>query len=214
MTAESWALFTEWAKIVGALGAFGFGTYQYVRTQKWKRREFIAAQIKDLEADKQIQVVLTILDWSDRLVAIPSQLEDRPPIVFISESLLCASLLPHSSTGSYSTEEALIRDCFDRFLDGLDRLQTFIVAELISIDELRPYIDYWLKSMSGQTQQHPPEFYVLLHNYIQVYGFTRVAQLIESLGYRAAAPHVELEAAIQRILAQRPPIKPREWSTE
>jgi len=175
MTAESWTLFTEWAKIVGALGAFGFGTYQYIRTQKWKRREFIAAQIKDFEADKQIQVVLTVLDWSDRRVAVPSKLEDKPLVVFISESLLCTSLLPHSSTCGYSPEESLIRDCFDRFLDGLDRLQTFIEAKLISIDELRPYIDYWLKAMSGQTQQHPPEFYALLHNYIQIYGFTRVA---------------------------------------
>src|SRR5437016_1241176 len=55
-------------KLLGAITVFGLGLYQYAQAQKWKRREFVAAQIKDFEGNKDIQIMMTILDWTDRKV--------------------------------------------------------------------------------------------------------------------------------------------------
>ena len=62
---EAWKLLTEWAKLIGAVAVFGIGLYQYAQAQKWKRREFISSQVKEFEADKKIQLSMTMLDWSD-----------------------------------------------------------------------------------------------------------------------------------------------------
>ena len=196
-------LCVEVIKICGAGTAFIIATYQYVTAQKWKRREFVAAQVRDFKSDKWIAAGLTILDWSDRKVAFPNEIEDKPFVFITHEALLCAALLPHSPPNGYSTKEALLRDCFDRLLDGLVMFQNFIEARLISVDELRPYMNYWLRSISGETRQHTPQFYLLLHNYINVYGFKEAAQLLESFGYRISAPGGEVDAAIESILAQR-----------
>src|SRR5215472_11006572 len=62
----------ELLKLIGAAMVFGIGLYQYAQAQKWKRREFIASQIKEFEADKDIQLVMTMLDWPDRPLYFPS----------------------------------------------------------------------------------------------------------------------------------------------
>jgi hypothetical protein len=58
----------ELLKLIGATTVFGIGLYQYAQAQKWKRkrRESIASQFREFEADKSIQLVMTMLDWTDR----------------------------------------------------------------------------------------------------------------------------------------------------
>jgi hypothetical protein len=57
------------------------GLYQYVKAQRWKRREFIAAQIKDFEADKKIQLAMTMLDWNERTLTFPTETGERKRLV-------------------------------------------------------------------------------------------------------------------------------------
>ncbi len=127
------------------------------RHKKWKRGEFIAAQIKDFEADRKIQLMMTMLDWSDRELYFPAETGKDPIAIRVGDALLCSALLPHNSTSGYYPNEMTIRDCVDRYLDMLMRLQNFVDAGLIKIDELRPYIKYWIELASGQMQGAPEE---------------------------------------------------------
>lgn len=200
---ETRKLLTEWAKIAGGVVVFLIGLCQYRKTQKWKRREFIAAQMKEFEADRKIQLAMTMLDWNERKLYFPSEAGDKPIALKIDEAILCSALLPHEWT-SYSEDEAKIRDCFDHFLDMLVRLWNFVEAGLISVDELRPYMDYWIELVSGQKPDwHTPEFFALLLNHIQKYGFLRAAKLIRSFGFNEQPSKEVLAEAIRQTVEIR-----------
>ena len=103
-----------------------------------------------------------------------------------------------------------IRDCIDRYLDMLMRLQTFVDSRLIKIDELGPYIRYWIKLAAGQMSgHHDPDIFVLLLNYIKEYGFAGddgsegAAKLIRAFGYDPVPARDVVEKAISEALRNR-----------
>ena len=197
-------LITEWLKILGGIVVFGLGLFQYARAQKWKRREFIASQIKDFEADIKIQLAMTMLDWNERRLYFPAKGGDGFVPILVNEALLRSSFLPHENAIRYFQNEVLIRDCFDRFFDMLVRLSDFVEADLISVDELRPYLQYWIKLISGNKRGwHSPELFILLLNHIDKYDFEKAAQLIRNFGYDPVPSKVALEEAIKKTLEMR-----------
>jgi len=198
-------LATEWVKILGAIGVFITGLWQYTKAQRWKRREFIATQVKQFESDKKIQLAMTMLDWNNRELYFPSDTHDKSIALRVDTDLLCSALLPHEEAQSYSQEEEMIRDCFDHFLDMLGMFWNFIDARLISKAELEPYIQYWIRLVSGEmTGWHGPQLSYLLLNYIRVYNFTGAQRLIKRLGYDPQPSQAHLADAIKATLEKRP----------
>jgi hypothetical protein len=201
---DTWKLLTEWAKIVGAMAVFLIGLWQYSKAQKWKRREFIASHIKEFEGDRKIQLAMTMLDWNDRELYFPSEASRDPIPVRVDDGLLCGALLPHEAANGYYPNEALIRDCIDHFLEMLVRLENFLEAKLIKLEELRPYISYWIRLVSGQMAGwHRPEVHTLLLNYIQKYGFAGAGRLIEQFGYNPIPPQTAIDEAVNRTVEER-----------
>jgi hypothetical protein len=193
---------TEWVKIVGGLLAFAVGLQRYTVAQRWKRREFIAQQIRDFEADMKIEAVLTMLDWTDRPIQVRSNKSGRMLNLVVNERLLQISLLPCSPQFGFTDEEAAIRDCFDRFLDALVRLEAFVKSKLISQKELKPYVSYWVKKIVGREKpQHEERFYILLHRYIDIYEFSGARRLIENYAKMPTWSIQVIDAAIANTLA-------------
>ena len=85
---------TDCIKIVGALIVFGIGLQRYLKAQKWKRGEFIAAQIKEFEADSKVQLCMAMLDWNDRKLCFQSDDCEKPRLIRVSDALLASALLP------------------------------------------------------------------------------------------------------------------------
>src|ERR1700730_12711986 len=85
-------LATEWAKILGAIGVFITGLWQYTKAQRWKRREFIATQVKQFEADKKIQLAMTMLDWNNRELYFPTDIPDKSIALRVDTDLICSAL--------------------------------------------------------------------------------------------------------------------------
>lgn len=208
--AQTLTLYTDWVKVAGAASAFGIGIYQYLRAQKWKRREFLASQIKDFESDRKVQAALTMLDWSGRRIAFFPDTAIAPVVITVNDQLLCSALVPHRAVEGYRTHEAHIRDCFDRLFDGLVRFANFVEAGLISVNELRPYLRYWMRSISGTNQDyHSSDVYTLLHHYIISYDFTEAKQLIESFDYEIQPSQADVDDAIAAVKENRPKMPDR-----
>ena len=199
---ETWTVFADSIKIVGGAIAFSFAYYQYRRAERWKTVEFAALRMKEFEADEKIQAALTMLDWTDRPVPLRSNKTGETKPVVVSEAMLLRSLLSFSPPDGFTDVEASIRDCFDRFLDSLVRLQAFIETRAVRHEDLKPYILYWLQLTSGQgREQHTAEFYALLHVYINKYGFDPAWELMKSYGYGLRHSIQETEAAEKKALA-------------
>jgi hypothetical protein len=150
MTDLHLTLLADWVKIFGALVVFFIGLQRYSKAQEWKRGEFIAAQIKSFESDRKIQIVMTMLDWNDRELNFPLETGGEIILIMVDDALLSSALLPHDAAQGYYPKEVMIRDCIDRYLDMLARLQNFVDARLIGVAELRPYMDYWIQLTAGK----------------------------------------------------------------
>lgn len=191
-------------KIIGALGVFGVGLWQYYKAQVWKRREFIAAQIKEFEADTRNRLMMLALDWSDRKMTFPTDDGKDMVTIEVTDELLCGALLHHEHANGFFRNEVIVRDCVDRFLESLVRFENFVDAKLIKAEELRPYLGYWIKLITGQLpDRHSPEVFILLLNYVNKYEFDRVAQLIKHFGYNPTPDPAEIEKAIKATVAHR-----------
>ena len=192
---------------LGAISAFTFAIFQYRKAEKWKRMQFVADEVRELEADPVIQNALLMVDWRERdinlfLIRDPKTTD----LVRINRDMQWRALLPHpikqgfpkyeATSGGDNTErigeirpgrdlgftviEARIRDTYDALLTRLDRLETFIDGGLIRADELRPFIFYWVNALTAVNGgDEDATWRAALLTYVDYYGYTGVSDLFK-----------------------------------
>jgi len=60
---------------IGSLVVFSIGLSTYLRTEKWKRAEFLANEMKEFFANSRLEKALFLIDWGSRELQL---IEDRP----------------------------------------------------------------------------------------------------------------------------------------
>jgi hypothetical protein len=187
--------------LLGASIAFGVGLLQYRRAQRWKRAEFLANEMKDFLATPRVQKALLLIDWGCREIQL---LEDRPTDeswVTVTRQMQTMGLRPHillDRTGSdsetftvdeaapgegFTQSQAAIRDCYDAFLDGLEKFASHAKAGLIDLPSLRPYIGYWVDDISSPTDNvEDAAWCAALLTYVSFYRFEDVLWLFDRFG--------------------------------
>ena len=184
----------EWVAILLTFFVILGGLYQFMQAQRWKRAEWVASETKAFLGDPEVKNALHMLDWNGRILPTHGNVNMKnSTFVFHSDMLLTAlysdSTLPkRPETGlfrKYTAEELVMRDCFDRMLDGLERFQVFVESGLVSTQELQPYLRYWIR-LIGDDQKNPrkePHVVRRLWVYIDEYGYKRVQKLCLAFGF-------------------------------
>jgi len=182
----------------GTLVAAIIAVRTFRRTEKWKRAEFLAREMKEFFDNPRVRTALTLIDWSSRNVP----LLDQSAPEFVTREDQCRALVPHvlpnepvvsdiersskdigSSKVPFSIKEAAIRDCFDAFLDGLERFSNYVQTGLVDISALRPYLGYWIDDIYSYTpdmDEADAEWSAILLTYIQFYNYSGVQWLFEA----------------------------------
>jgi hypothetical protein len=63
----------------------------------------------------------------------------------VTDAMVAGALKHHAERPEgFQPHETVIRDTFDRFLDGLERFASFRAAKLVTADDIRPYLAYWI----------------------------------------------------------------------
>lgn len=170
--------------LVGGFGAFGVGLYQYSVAQRWKRMEWIASAMKAFYEHPDVERALQMVDWNERRIMLFADQPDAARrYVRVNDDVVARALMAHSTHGPFTAVEAAIRDCFDGFLDQLAMVHQYVSAGLVSIEDVRPYLDYWVRNIARPSAGLPSARLRQLHFYIQHYQFTDVRQLIEAFGF-------------------------------
>lgn len=183
-----WKEVREWITIAGAALAFGISLWQYRRAQAWKRAEWIASEMRIFFDDPRINNALSMLDWGKRYLPLllKTPLDDEPrAFLYRGKDLLHALTSKRNrQQRPYTNEEISIRDCFDRLLDGLERIENFIKAGLVRHKELAPYLNYWMLLIGDKHNGRKPEHIIVrLWTYIDDYRYTGVQTLLGRFGY-------------------------------
>lgn len=182
----------------GTAIAAGLGIRSYIRNEQWKRAEFLAKEMKEYLSSSRVQNALVMIDWTVR--EIPLLGDSASGLVRVTRVMSTKALYPHSIEGEnvkaegdfvdgafvrrYSAEEAAIRDCFDAFLDGLERFNAYREAGLVTIAQLKPYFEYWVRDIAAPASS-PEEaaWSAALLTYIKFYGYVGVMDLFSAFGY-------------------------------
>ncbi|HIK45395.1 MAG TPA: lipase family protein [Leptolyngbyaceae cyanobacterium M65_K2018_010] len=94
----------------------------------------------------------------------------------------------------YDDEEFLIeitlRDWFDSFLGGLEYFEILIESNLVTAEELKPFIIYWIRLIGDRRYRRKggSGFYDQLFHYIHWAGYGRVQNLFERYGFKILPP--------------------------
>lgn len=195
---------------IGAISAFTFAIFQYRKAEKWRRMQFVADEVRELEADPIIQNALLMIDWGVRKINLFLIPDPKPTeYVKITRDVQWRALLPHplkhqfpeyqaktrmdieGTSGEirpgrdlgFQVTEARIRDTYDAFLTRLDRFETFIASGLIRAEELRPFIFYWIDALTSTEGPDDDAIWrCTLLTYIEYYKYTGVNSLFDRFG--------------------------------
>lgn len=94
----------------------------------------------------------------------------------------------------YDSEEFIIeialRDWFDSFLGGLEYFEIMIESGLVTAEEIKPFIIYWINLIGDRRYRRKggSGFYDKLFHYIYWAGYGRVQKLFERFGFKILPP--------------------------
>lgn len=94
----------------------------------------------------------------------------------------------------YDNEEFVIeitlRDWFDSFLGGLEYFEIMIESGLVTAEEIKPFIIYWINLIGDRRYRRKggSGFYDKLFHYIYWSGYGRVQNLFERYGFKILPP--------------------------
>jgi len=171
----------ELIKILGAAIAFWIGLRQYRRSQIWKRLEFVSAEMKIFFDDPAVRTAMTMLDWRKKKMALFKFRNENDLEQVMVDYDTVAGALGVDLELKYDKTQSAIREAFERFLEYLARFEGFLDAGVVQHRDLNPYLDYWMKLISGN-DLHSPEVTkkVLpsLWRFVDYYGYRDVRKLI------------------------------------
>lgn len=199
----------EAAKVVAlALGApaviFGLLNHarsvrQHARADLWQRRQFVLVAVERFEEQPAVRAAMMMLDYNARSVVLPG-LEEP---VRVDDEDVVAALAPGTGGAAYSQIHTRIRDAFDEFFSGLDRLGVMMEAGLVSWPDIAPYIQYWLELLDEAPREREPEFGAVVRTYIRTFYYDALETLMERAGVRTFTE--EDEDMAKSVKAKREP---------
>jgi hypothetical protein len=206
-------------KVAGGVGSFivfCIAVSTYYRTERWKRAEFLAHEMKEFLATVGVQRAMLLIDWGERRIRLLENVPEDQAIIPVDRAMQVRGLRPHimvtgdeSDTESmivtdsvdsdrFTQPEAAIRDCYDSFLDGLERF-----ASYTNVASLRPYLGDWIDDISGPTNSPDDAAWnAALLTYISYYRFTGVLWLFNEF-VKDISPTSETYHSFLKLMADQ-----------
>lgn len=186
-------------KLIGGISGlilFGIGFKRYNKDQIWKRNEFVAKEMKDFMSDKMVINAMFMLDWGERYIELfPNKSTYEERFAKVDREILKSALQFHDLRSKVEGEvrfteiEVAIRDTFDQFFLYFERFYHFIEAGLITSNELKPYLNYWLESIATDIET---DVRYTIYDYLDGYKFSGTQQLFEEFGKNIMPKHANL----------------------
>jgi len=184
----------EWISAILTFLVVGGGLFHYLKAQRWKRAEWVAAEADAFFDDKKVMNALQMLDWNARrlLLLLDARESEHPWFEYDADQLVEAfyskSTIPKEpmtkKDHEFSEIALAIRDSFDRMLGRLERFEIFIERGLVTFAELKPYLEYWIEIIGDKHYGvKDTEIIERLWTYIDDYGFTGVQHLCRRFGF-------------------------------
>jgi hypothetical protein len=163
---------------IGGLLAAGFALYKWHWEQRWKKTQFLIDFMNKFDSNPDVIVAKKAIDWVTKIDIPEKYGKDLEPFIS-STNQLNEALRQHSQNPHFSVQEFYIRDVFDVFFDNILKLERYIQRGVVDKDDLRPFLLYWLKQISGNGSNRDASFGRAVKMYIEAYEFSELKGLLE-----------------------------------
>lgn len=159
--------------IIGGLSASFKWIYEYSKKLEWEKNKFMLDELEKFNSQSYVKIAEKMLDWNEIQVVIDKQ------IINVNDESLCEAIKTHDIKTSFSLEEVAIRKVFDEYFDSLTKLIFMSKVDLINQDNLKVFLDYWFKILSGKTENKPNNFVYAVRDYLTFYGFETLKNFLD-----------------------------------
>jgi hypothetical protein len=164
------------------ISSLTWGIISYNQQNKWKKLEFIAGKFKEFEDNPKIKNALLMLDWPSRIIKFDELKNENNKEGYLEFDIKLLEESFQLPSGKWSDENIVIRDCFDELLTALDRFNLYVETKLITKEDLKLYLIYWLQlinNFEGHPNTKSDLFYInLWENFIHRYSY-KTTELLE-----------------------------------
>ncbi|MBX3257835.1 MAG: hypothetical protein KF862_27140 [Chitinophagaceae bacterium] len=163
---------------------FGVGQHPGIlgqhKTEYWVNlQQNLHSTFKQFSENKSVITANKLLDYNRARVF----LDDTA--TFMDEDFVMYSLRIDTADSDFQYPQGKIRDVFDDYFDQLGLFNRFAKTDLISYDEIKPYLIYQISIIADKNNlRKNDEFRKALWEYIIYYGYTDVKELCKKFGFK------------------------------
>jgi hypothetical protein len=180
---------TNLASIIKDLGTLVFGAiggafvlWRWMIDQKWRRVQYAETLVKDFTSKENTKRAFEFLDSYRQIDVLPAEYGGKSK-AYADEGMLIASLKTSKEITALTQHEHVIRKSFDEFFTDLSSFQHHVETGLIKIEDIKPYLEYWIKSINGHGKIHGAALAEQIDKFLKDYDYRSVIKLSKSMGY-------------------------------
>lgn len=136
---------------------------QRQREHRWRQAEVAKTLLDEIWSNDASQAAMLMLDWTNREYEIEPGVTVRIVVEDVVGALRTEDI-------SFDLKEAYIRDCFDEFLDGLQRLEHYIDIDLIHFEDVEYPVAYYVEELTNLREP--------VERYLKKYDFTKTGAFL------------------------------------
>ena len=169
---------------IGLIVGGGFALWRWIVDQRWRRVQYASQLLETFFAKDNTKKALMMLDSTTDIELFPDAQEGEDRKVYVDDASMIEALRPDMSTG-FSKSTFAIRMIFDEFFTDLSMFKHHIDAELLKLEDVRPYLEYWIKSINGHgpvfEQVHSLALAQQINKFLDAFGYKAILELSRSM---------------------------------
>jgi hypothetical protein len=160
-----------------------FALWRWTIDQKWRRVQHAQSLVKNFLEKKNTIKAFEILDTTGEVECESTYNSKMKEAIEITDEFLIGALSTFDQKDGNDDREVIIRDIFDSYFDELNTFQSHIETGLVEIQDIQPYLEYWMLQLTGRGRVRGPAFGKQTAKYLDFFGYKRVLTLATNMGY-------------------------------
>ncbi len=161
----------------------GFAISRWMVDQKWRRVQHAQSLIEKFHEKENTKKVFEILDTVGDVEFETGGNSKKKQIIDITDGLLIGALSTFDQKEENDDDELIVRGVLDKFFEDLSAFQSHIEAGLIKIQDIQPYLEYWMGELTGRGRVRGRKFAQQVASFLSYFGYKRVLSLAGNMGF-------------------------------
>jgi hypothetical protein len=173
----------EASALLIAIAGGGFALWRWTIDQRWRRVQYAYQLINEFMAKDNTKKALMMLDTTNYIELFPEKENPEEKLCRVNEHLIINALKTFDQQEAFDESEFAVRMIFDDFFTDLSMFQHHIDAKLIRLNDVRPYLEYWIKSINGHGTVKSIELARQINKFLDFFEYTAIKRLSRSMNF-------------------------------